>query len=243
MDNSGLGERLDDHPYRLSYGQKRRLNLISVLAYTPGLILLDEVLIGQDPENAAFLLELLRKRAAAGDAVIMVNHAPRVTRSYASRLVFFNEGKVTVDAPPGVAFAQLEALGMEVFVPPPEVQTMRMRITYQPGSSLLHRLHPLVKAAWLIAGTVFVFAVRSPWLVVASVALLLLCLPGQRAAPGRDPRHTPLCHDRPDAGPSCKSCSSRKERPLLALGPLTVISRRVSRPGSMWLAAFSVSSC
>lgn len=50
---------------------------------------------------------------------------------------------------------------------------MRMRITYQPGSSLLHGLHPLVKAAWLIAGTVFAFAVRSPWLVLITVAALL----------------------------------------------------------------------
>jgi energy-coupling factor transport system permease protein len=51
---------------------------------------------------------------------------------------------------------------------------MKARITYQPGSSLLHRLHPLVKAAWLIAGTVFVFAVHSPWAIVVAVAVLLL---------------------------------------------------------------------
>ena len=51
---------------------------------------------------------------------------------------------------------------------------MRTRITYQPGSSLLHALHPLVKAAWLVAGTVFVFAVRSPWVVRATVAALLI---------------------------------------------------------------------
>jgi energy-coupling factor transporter ATP-binding protein EcfA2 len=122
LDSSGLGERLDDHPYRLSYGQKRRLNLVSILAYAPSLILLDEVLIGQDPKNAAFLLELLEKRAAAGAAVVMVNHAPRVAQHYASRLVFFDRGKVTVDGHPKEAFARLEATGMEVFVPPPEVQ-------------------------------------------------------------------------------------------------------------------------
>jgi energy-coupling factor transport system permease protein len=50
---------------------------------------------------------------------------------------------------------------------------VRARITYQPGSSLLHELHPLVKAAWLIAGTVFVFAMRSPWLVMMTVVALL----------------------------------------------------------------------
>jgi energy-coupling factor transport system permease protein len=51
------------------------------------------------------------------------------------------------------------------------------RITYHPGDSFLHRLHPLTKAAWLILGTVFVFVVRSPWAVAGAVALLLLGFP------------------------------------------------------------------
>jgi energy-coupling factor transport system permease protein len=51
------------------------------------------------------------------------------------------------------------------------------RITYHPGHSFFHRLHPLVKMAWLLFGTVLVFAVRSPWVVVAVVALLVLAFP------------------------------------------------------------------
>jgi energy-coupling factor transport system permease protein len=50
----------------------------------------------------------------------------------------------------------------------------RTRITYQPGDSFFHRLHPLVKGGWLVFGTVLVFVLNSPWLVVAVVALLLL---------------------------------------------------------------------
>jgi energy-coupling factor transport system ATP-binding protein len=113
----GLGDRRDDHPYRLSYGEKRRLNLISVLVHAPRLILLDELLIGQDAGNATFLLELLRERTEQGDAVIMVNHAPEVTRRYASRVLFFNDGQIVVDAPPGPAFEQLRAMGREAYVP------------------------------------------------------------------------------------------------------------------------------
>jgi energy-coupling factor transporter transmembrane protein EcfT len=54
---------------------------------------------------------------------------------------------------------------------------MAQRITYQPGHSIFHRLHPLVKMAWLLFGTVLVFVVRSPWVVVAVVALLTLAFP------------------------------------------------------------------
>jgi energy-coupling factor transporter ATP-binding protein EcfA2 len=116
VERCGLGDRRDDHPYRLSYGQKRRLNLISVLAYRPALILLDEVLIGQDPANAALLLDLLQEHVAGGGAVIMVNHAPRVTRRTASRLLFFNRGKIIIDAPTSEAFEQLKSLGREAYV-------------------------------------------------------------------------------------------------------------------------------
>jgi energy-coupling factor transport system ATP-binding protein len=121
LQSSGLADRKDEHPHRLSYGQKRRLNLVSVLAYAPGLILLDEVLIGQDPQNAGFLLGLLRQRVQDGDAVIMVNHAPRVTQCYATRVVFFDKGQITVDASPKEAFARLKATGLVAFVPPTEV--------------------------------------------------------------------------------------------------------------------------
>lgn len=50
---------------------------------------------------------------------------------------------------------------------------MRPRIAYQPGTSILHRLHPLVKAAWLIGATAALFAVHSPWIVLAVLGSLL----------------------------------------------------------------------
>jgi len=112
----GLGDRLKDHPYRLSYGQKRRLNLVSVLSYKPEIILLDEVLIGQDPANAAFLLDLLREHASGGGAVIMVNHAPEISRRYANRLLFLDNGRILVDAPAEEARAQLLAMGKDAYV-------------------------------------------------------------------------------------------------------------------------------
>jgi energy-coupling factor transporter ATP-binding protein EcfA2 len=114
---SGLGDRLPDHPYRLSYGEKRRLNFVSVLSYAPRLILLDEVLIGQDGANAGFLLERLRERAAQGATVVMVNHDPEVSWRYATRLLFFAGGRLLVDAPIDEGFERLTALGRHAYQP------------------------------------------------------------------------------------------------------------------------------
>ena len=49
---------------------------------------------------------------------------------------------------------------------------MKSRIVYFPGNSFLHRLHPLVKAAWMVFGTIFVFAVQSAWAVLAVLGLI-----------------------------------------------------------------------
>ncbi len=51
---------------------------------------------------------------------------------------------------------------------------MKPRITYQPGHSVLHRLHPLVKGAWMLFGTILVFVVPNPWIVLAVLGLALL---------------------------------------------------------------------
>lgn len=54
---------------------------------------------------------------------------------------------------------------------------MKPRIVYQSGSSLLHRLHPLVKGVWMLLATLVVFGVRSPWPVLAVLGLALLAFP------------------------------------------------------------------
>jgi energy-coupling factor transport system ATP-binding protein len=118
LEHAGLGNRFEDHPYRLSYGEKRRLNLISVLAARPKLLLLDEILIGQDEANAAYLLALLTEAAVEGIAVVMVNHNPKVTQQWAERLIFLEQGRLMIDAPVDAGFRQLAESGWNAYVPP-----------------------------------------------------------------------------------------------------------------------------
>ncbi|HLV45057.1 MAG TPA: energy-coupling factor transporter transmembrane component T, partial [Aggregatilineales bacterium] len=67
---------------------------------------------------------------------------------------------------------------------------MKPLITYQPGDSLLHRLHPLTKLLWLLLLTVLVFAVKRWWLALGVVGAALglfaaLRLPLHRARGAR----------------------------------------------------------
>jgi energy-coupling factor transporter ATP-binding protein EcfA2 len=117
LERCGLQQYRDSHPYRLSYGEKRRLNLTSILSYEPRLILLDEILIGQDMDNATLIMDLLKEQTAKGRTVVNVTHDPETTRLYSDRIVFLDHGHVLVDAPTEQAFAQLAHLGLEDYLP------------------------------------------------------------------------------------------------------------------------------
>lgn len=121
LDAAGLAARRGDHPHRLSWGQKRRLNLISVLLHKPRVLLLDEPFAGQDWENARFLLRAIgdivngsptRPRGAC----LIVTHDPRVVRHGCTRVVFMTQGRAELDAPVPDAFALLRSRGHAAYV-------------------------------------------------------------------------------------------------------------------------------
>jgi len=117
LEQAGLGDRLQDHPYKLSYGEKRRLNLISILSYQPRLLLLDEIFIGQDRENARFLLQLLVDYVDSGNCALMVNHNPAYYPLVSTRLLFLQDGKFIVDHPLREGLEELAHLGQDVYLP------------------------------------------------------------------------------------------------------------------------------
>jgi energy-coupling factor transporter ATP-binding protein EcfA2 len=117
LEQAGLGGRFQEHPYRLSYGEKRRLNLISVLSYQPRLLLLDEIFIGQDRKNAAYLMGLLVDYVDAGNCVLLVNHNPAYYPLVSTRLAFLKDGKLVVDSPLPEGLAKMKAMGELAYLP------------------------------------------------------------------------------------------------------------------------------
>jgi energy-coupling factor transport system ATP-binding protein len=96
---AGLGERKQDHPQKLSYGEKRRLNLIAILLHQPELLLIDEFLIGQDMAHAHAWLGFLRNYADSGHAILFVNHNIELTEKYCDRVIFMEQGQILLDEP------------------------------------------------------------------------------------------------------------------------------------------------
>jgi len=113
---AGLASRRADHPFTLSYGQKRRLNLVSVVAHEPSVILADEPLIGQDAANTAYVMRRLRDAADGGACVVVAIHDPSAVLEYSDRVLFMEEGQIAIDAPPVDAFRHLGRLGKNAYL-------------------------------------------------------------------------------------------------------------------------------
>ena len=114
----GLDGKLHVHPFQLSFGQKKRLNLASILAYEPRVLFLDEIFIGQDQENIDHALNLIKIYIENHDAaVILVNHYLKPLTSLANRLVFLDKGRILFDVPMGKHAASLEKFGKYEYLP------------------------------------------------------------------------------------------------------------------------------
>jgi len=124
LNHIGLENRLADHPQKLSYGEKRRLNLAAVLLHAPKLLLVDELLIGQDPTNANLLMRFLKAVVKMGYSVLLVIHQPRLTVDYCNRVIFLEEGNILIDEGVCSAFDSLLELGYHAFLPNDQSEVM-----------------------------------------------------------------------------------------------------------------------
>jgi energy-coupling factor transporter ATP-binding protein EcfA2 len=113
----GFLDVADRHPYLLSYGQKGRLNMASILSFKPRILLLDEIFIGQDYRHVIFLLETIRnyvKEEKAG--AIIVNHLAIPVLEYTDRLVFLEEGQKAIDCRSTDAYQEIKKIKKDMFL-------------------------------------------------------------------------------------------------------------------------------
>lgn len=96
-----LEQYLSQLPFCLSWGEKRRVNIASVLSYLPSILLLDEIFIGQDLHNIMILLKILKTlNQKLKTTTIIVSHKPEIILTLANRAILIDKGEIILDGPP-----------------------------------------------------------------------------------------------------------------------------------------------
>ncbi|WP_242841112.1 ABC transporter ATP-binding protein [Clostridium akagii] len=78
----------------LSYGQKKRVTIASVLVMKPEIIILDEPTAGQDHKNYVEFMNFLESLKNIGISIVIITHDMHVALEYADRAVVISDGAV-----------------------------------------------------------------------------------------------------------------------------------------------------
>jgi len=91
------------HPFRnwpisaLSFGQKKRVTIASILVLEPELIILDEPTAGQDFRHYTEMMDFLEELNAIGITILMITHDMHLMLEYTKRAIAIYDGEVIAD--------------------------------------------------------------------------------------------------------------------------------------------------
>ncbi|MEU4236032.1 ABC transporter ATP-binding protein [Actinoplanes sp. NPDC026619] len=92
----GMAAHRDQIPHHLSFGQRRRVAVATVLAMRPEILVLDEPSSNLDPASRRELAEILESLPVT---VLMVTHDLPYALQLCSRSVILDTGRIVADAP------------------------------------------------------------------------------------------------------------------------------------------------
>lgn len=96
LDRVGMADFVDRPPHHLSFGQRRRVAVATVLAMEPEILVLDEPSSNLDPASRRELADILRSLEVT---VLMVTHDLPYALELCPRSVILSEGVVAADGP------------------------------------------------------------------------------------------------------------------------------------------------
>jgi len=94
----------------LSFGQKKRVTIASILVLGAEIILLDEPTAGQDQKNYTEIMEFLEEMHQKGHTIVMITHDMQLMLDYSDRALVMVDGKLIADTDPASLLSNPELL-------------------------------------------------------------------------------------------------------------------------------------
>ena len=98
LDKVGLRSKMRKMPHELSGGEQQRIVIARALLNDPEIILADEPTGNLDPDTSEEIVILLKQISQGGTAVLMASHDYHIIRTFPSRIIKCEGGKVHHDA-------------------------------------------------------------------------------------------------------------------------------------------------
>ena len=94
----------------LSYGQKKRVTIASILVLGPEVLVLDEPTAGQDQRNYTEIMDFLDELQQKGHTIVMITHDMQLMLDYSDRAIVVTDGQILADLTPAELLTQPEIL-------------------------------------------------------------------------------------------------------------------------------------
>ena len=98
LDKVGLRSKMKKMPHEISGGEQQRIVIARALLNDPEIILADEPTGNLDPDTSEEIVILLKQISQSGTAVLMASHDYHIIRTFPSRIIKCEGGKVHEDA-------------------------------------------------------------------------------------------------------------------------------------------------
>jgi energy-coupling factor transport system ATP-binding protein len=142
----------DEHetfPFRLSFGDRRKLAFAATVAMKPEVLIMDEPTTAQDYRGRYLLADLAKKMHEEGLTVIMITHDMELVARYTQRLIVMANGEILADGPTREVFQKKEVLN-KAFLKPPQITQLAQKLsdTGVPGEILsVHEMQKVLRPA------------------------------------------------------------------------------------------------
>lgn len=85
---------VDKRTEEYSQGMKQRITIASALLHDPKLLLVDEPMVGLDPQSALVVKNVLKSRSDQGTAIFMSTHSLNIAEEICSKIGIIKDGKM-----------------------------------------------------------------------------------------------------------------------------------------------------
>lgn len=115
----------DRSPFLLSGGEKKRLAMAIIMAWSPPVVCLDEPTIGQDSLQKEKMMHMIRMLNSQGRTVVLASHDVEFVAELKPRVVLMSRGTVLADGPCNEVLTDFSLIEKASLTPPQVVAVLK----------------------------------------------------------------------------------------------------------------------